>query len=184
MKERPILFSGQMVREILAGKKTETRRIVKAPKWSTVEHAGVDFGCPYGAVGSRLWVRETWHTDEPDLERARAKHEDLMPCIPVIYYRADPVNSNAGCRWRPSIFMPRWASRITMEVVDVRVEKLQDISDASAMREGCYHGIPTDGGGVSYVGEFFQLWDSINAKRGFPAASNPYVWAIRFEVER
>lgn len=154
-KERPILFSGEMVRAILAGAKTETRRIKRGGR------------SPYGQTGDRLWVRETW----ANINRKRVK--------PEIIYRAgddpsDPSNDaprefeNDGGKWRPSIFMPRWASRILLGVVYVKVERLQDITEAGAEEEG-----------VDGRKEFAALWDKINGKRG-PWRSNPLVWVITF----
>jgi hypothetical protein len=188
--ERPILFSGLMIRAILGGRKTQTRRVVKFNPWPTTEtqqdkhrvfrsafrHNDGGFGwlsgedtdakfsrylksdpgkqCPYGMAGDRLWVRETFC--DTGLNRA--------------VYRADTAVENWKYRkWRPSIFMPRWASRITLVVTDTRVERLQEISQADQAAEG-----------VECGDSFHRLWDSINRKRGFPWASNPWVWVVVF----
>jgi len=141
MTERPILFSAEMVRAILDGRKTQTRRIVKpqptgATSWLPhIEASGFypdkisakpeRLVCKYGQSGDQLWVRETW-----------AKGETAG----VARYRAtDPQcdDTTSGLRWRPSIHMPRWASRITLRITDIRVERLQDISEDDARAEGC-----------------------------------------------
>lgn len=207
MKERPILFSGPMVRAILDGSKTQTRRVVKPqPKHPRVHEfknpltselvwgypiptdsivTKIDgFTCPYGKAGDRLWVRETfsWNGDGfsiRDLEFLRSEQ-------PVnLIYRADGVLAGG---WKPSIYMPRWASRLTLEITDVRVQRLQDIDHDDAMAEGCFN----TGAGFSFdmvkLGEsdhaetaFAHLWDSINGK-AHPWNSNPWVWAIIFKV--
>lgn len=147
MKEHPILFSAPMVRAILDGTKTQTRRVVK-PQPSFFGSMGnpntpfktLDAGlhcqirCPYGQPGDRLWVREAhwWFKDE---------HDPVTGYYPPkltaddVEYRADGDDRRKV--WRPSIHMPRWASRITLEITGVRVERLQDISEADAKAEGC-----------------------------------------------
>lgn len=190
---RPILFSALMVRAILARTKTQTRRIVKPqPHWLDAEHGKLcsagwawrgpadvprlrhfseasSFAnalrgfCPYGQPGSRLWVRETWHTI--DGERA--------------FYRADYKHDPEGDRehgitWRPSIHMPRWASRITLEVTAVRVERLQDISEADARAEG----ITPLANHPSDVAAYRELWEQINGAGSWDA--NSWVWVVDF----
>ncbi len=162
VKERPILFSGEMVRAILDGRKTQTRRYIKpAPVYHVdpMTYCGWLFHqrgktsrwmwpnakveiiaeCPYGVPGDRLWVRETWAVDA-ELAQVKRENEDVMG-PPGFghgpYFRADPVHENTGLRWRSSIHMPRWASRITLEITGVRVERLQDISEADATAESC-----------------------------------------------
>lgn len=178
-KERPILFSAAMVRAILDGKKTQTRRIVKGVALEWLDDAGFDPHfvakdndlCPYGKVGDRLWVRETFcpnYFDEPDFTTA---------------YKADYTNDIADVvqepKWKPSIHMPRKLSRINLEITDIRVERLQDITDADAQAEG------VDGwSGVVIVGNdiaFAELWDKINAKRGYGWDKNPWVWVVTFK---
>ena len=162
MKERPILFSGPMVRAILARKKTQTRRVVKAHKWSDAKHAGVDFPCPYGADGDRLWVREKF----------------CMAADGHVHYAA---TDQALGPWKPSIHMPRWASRITLEITGVSVEQLQDISEGDAEAEGTTpYTAPAEM--PAYKPAFADLWDSINAKRGYGWDANCWVWVLTFNL--
>jgi hypothetical protein len=192
-RERPILFNGAMVRAILDGRKTHTRRIVKgiAIDWLkefTREYVASPENhlCPCGSPGDRLWVRETWHTDEPDLERARSMHEDLVSLSPI-YYRADQANKDPGCIWRPSIHMPRWASRITLEVVEVRVERLQEITEEGAKAEGLIRSSGGFKGSEEHpwyanpITSFWSLWDCIYAGSESWDA-NPWVWDVEFKV--
>lgn len=204
MSERPILFNGAMVRAILAGRKTQTRRVVthfsgetyatdpvRVGKWKMADGkwwayadvAGssalplVGLKCPYGSVGDRLWVRETWAMNEP---------------TSGIICRADGESHNGfPAKWRPSIFMPRWASRLTLEVAGVRVERVQDIGkDGRKAHDVLAEGITEaqiehwrkwlhiDDAPAHTFGE---LWNSINSKRGFGWYSNPFVWVIEFK---
>jgi hypothetical protein len=172
MKERPILFSGPMVRAILDGRKTQTRRAIRPPMpWRDGWGVGLgEYNCPYGQPGDRLWVRETW----------APKQWEKGAC-----YRATGDLLDTGhCQWRPSIHMPRWASRITLEVIGVRVERLQDISEADAEAEGCEPlpmcGGPEVGGYNCYQSGFELLWGSINGKLA-PWSSNPWVWVVEFQ---
>lgn len=190
-KERPILFSAEMVRAILEGRKTMTRRalkwqpldIIPCPRYqieldngdikscvvawvalttTEPEPHGKMIRCRYGQPGDRLWVRETFsYTGDGDTITNQ------------ILYRSDGEQIDRDPIWRPSIHMPRWASRITLEIVNVKVERLQDISEADAQKEG-----------MSFIGSramFAKLWDSINAKRGYSWESNPWIWAIEFK---
>lgn len=205
MKERPILFSGFMVRAILAGTKTQTRRVIKPqPQRSNKTSQYAFYGywgpdesfypvdepeflelCPYGRPGDRLWVRSGWwhYTPpgtNPDNEHAWDEvtrlvrwRTDLTRTI------ADVTPDTTGPRWRrkPSIHMPRWASRITLEITNVRVERLQEISNDDALAEGINR--PID---ARYpVDEFRALWDSINAARGFGWDTSPWVWVVEFK---
>lgn len=155
IKERPILFSAPMVRAILDGRKTVTRRPVKGLSSSFAVTAAADesplnavcwnvggpiIHCPYGKPDERLWVREAWAADaQVDAVSPR----DLSQGEPI-RYPADGAVRQTGCsmvtpgKGRPSIHMPRWASRILLEIADVRVERLQDISEEQAMAEGCF----------------------------------------------
>jgi hypothetical protein len=156
MKTRPILFSGAMVRAVLSGLKTQTRRVVK----STQDP------CPYGAPGDRLWVRETWRIGETGVE-----------------YRADETNEHKPGNWKPSIFMRPQHSRITLEITRVRTQRLQDISLGDICAElgnsSVYDFAPVQDGLVAWE----KLWDSINGKRpGCSWADNPLVWAISFQI--
>lgn len=207
MKERPILMNGAMVRATLAGAKTQTRRIIKPqPQMVTNKHIEPWQGdpaallvllaesgrkCPYGQTGDRIWVRETFGYVSPD-EHQRP----LSECS--IEYRADlpvgctdhpggwPANECAGDpqrpRWRPSIHMPRAASRILLEIVSVRVERLNDCSDADARAEGTPGGhgvIPSYNYNATPSEHFSHSWESINGAGSW--AANPWVWVIEFK---
>lgn len=197
MKERPILFSAPMVRALLAGTKTQTRRAMKPqptefvggpgvtlqdgspapliPLDDSVEPYGREIACPYGKPGDRLWVRETWHDASSSL------HSCAL-------YRADGIDLHCD-KWTPSIHMPRWASRITLEITSVRVERLQEISIEDAKAEGAWG---PDDSIVQKVADYFgtdifsanprkafqMLWESINGPDSW--AANPWVWAIEF----
>jgi hypothetical protein len=212
MKERPILFSGAMVRALLDGSKTQTQRVVKPQpevsaqgslmgEWLRKPLDGlilpklqdITIHCPYGMPGDRLYVRETWqHSNHP-----------FGPYEPDcdVFYRADYLDDPLGAdlersadgirrQWRPSIHMPRAASRITLEVAGVRVERLQGVSEADAIAEGIYL-FPGEGGGYKVErGEqeydtaredYRNLWDSLNAERGYGWDANPYVWVVEFK---
>lgn len=207
MKERPILFSAAMVRAILSGAKTQTRRIVKhsdpyepmgenvqGEPWPMVMDEYGDYYekiCPYGVHGDRLWVRETFVIGYPI--DGTGKHYSALAWTGAdeqrdgkVFYAADRFERPDEPRmpWRPSIYMPRWASRITLEVIGVRVERLQAITEDDARAEG------VDGTGpVGYIPaktsmgycryDFASLWDGINADRA-PWASNPWVWVVSF----
>lgn len=208
MKERPILFNGPMVHAVLGGRKTQTRRVVKLPPgfawenprvegfsdtfpWSF--HAEEEIGfrsvlveCPYGQSGDRLWVRETWAG-----YRSQGLHA---------VYRADGVNftpEQVNCvKWCPSIHMPRWASRTTLEVTGVRVEQLQGISEENCVAEGVErlpeapHLTGPNKFTVSYGHGNFSaptareafafLWNEL-ATPGFTWADNPWVWVVDFK---
>jgi hypothetical protein len=191
MKERPILFSGQMIRAILDGSKTMTRRVVKPQPVSGISIdpikrewvEGIPH-CPYGYPGDRLWVRETW--------RVEGKHTDgySPSCIGANRSHFGRIDYEASIAWnkdmygklRPSIHMPRWASRITLEVTGVRVERLQDITEADAEAEGVafMRDIPDADETLTAKVLFEILWDSINAKRGYGWDVNPWVWVVEF----
>jgi len=158
MTERPILFSAPMVRAILDGSKTQTRRVWKMPR-----------GCdecrrPYGQPGDRLWVRETWRS-YPDGIVYRADYRDTD--------FADAVHAP----WRASIHMPRSASRIELEVTGLRVERLQDISEADANAEGVKHSLHLPGGRFARE-NFAHLWWTIHGDESWEA--NPWVWVVSF----
>lgn len=193
MKDRPILFSGAMVRAILSGCKTQTRRVVKpqidVPRVNYGCIGGQGFGfifggqvvkCPYGELGDRLWVKET-HCD--------IAHEGYPS---VWFYRADGDEKPDWVKkWKPSIFMKRKASRITLEIVSVRVERLQEISEADAVAEGI-EPVQMPTGEVMYedyleggalvaraVSSYATLWDRINGAGAF--STNPWVWVVEFK---
>lgn len=198
-----------MVRAILEGRKTQTRRVVRSlsdneainhdaryfmrsdgvavASGAIFEHdywvgQYVQRRCPYGVPGDRLWVRETWfHDFEYDrlFYRADADADGTVPYL--VHGCAGGGVGNAHIdRWRPSIHMPRWASRLTLEIKAVRVERLQEISEEDARAEGVEKAEATDGA-LSYVLGFSDLWDSINAKRGYGWHTNPWVWVVEFE---
>lgn len=219
-----------MVRALLEGRKTQTRRVVKPqpvpstcagqPMWG---HAGLagNFGehifggcaaallpCPYGAPGDRLWVRETFVLEWPEMDRPESEDEYrrwLVPHYAATESKPELVDQNTErpIGWRSPIHMPRWASRITLEVTEVRVQRLQDISEEDAKAEGL-KGITKDGSLVKYglpdrdgfpgtdddgwewqdwdkipSRAYSRLWDSINGAGAWE--SNPWVWAITFK---
>lgn len=212
VRERPILFSGAMIRAILAGQKTQTRRIVKpsqstpkvpplmmepwlidgeqetdddgVPCWAGYHHEYPTgqkwFSCPYGKPGDVLWVRETWRRSEsgmPDGVVYRA--DNLLRWFDGTDMRVNEMSKSLprDGKWRPSIFMSKWASRITLRITDVRVQQLQEISEDDATAEG------VDRGAEPIVGAryaFGQLWNSINGKT-YPWELNPWVWALALE---
>jgi hypothetical protein len=221
VRERPIIFSAPgSVPAILAGTKTQTRRIVTPqPDWlpevrSTqltgpffwpVGSLGQQCGMPitrtpYGLPGDRLWVRETWGL----VYRAGNRAVSVIPptgqqqqeALRKALYRAtDKVPENAALRWRSPRFMPRWASRLTLEILDVRVQRLQEISEEDAQAEGV-RPLPLQEGGAGAwwtadvsaglalhsrtpQGAFAKGWDRISGKRA-SWASNPWVWALTF----
>jgi hypothetical protein len=228
MKERPILFSGEMVRAILELIKSMTRRTkglkdinIDSDMWELLactgpgqfvfKRKGTDtfrtFKCPYGQVGDRLWVKETFGIGS-----------GIEPCKPMpghkIYYRSTGAAKDGTLaqeegiakgwpvsKWRPSIFMPRWASRITLEIVSVRVERLQDITEEDAKAEGCTPArwfVPAgkpegESRNLAAVGSVWNetwealcyrnayatLWEKINGAGSWDA--NPWVWVIEFK---
>ncbi len=189
MKERPILFSGEMVRAILDDRKTQTRRVVKILRTDVHPQVGativtlpggkqawlnsqsdhpyhISKFCPYGIPGDRLWVREAW--------REMPSYDKDGKATTRIDYKADGEPSYDSWPWRPSIHMHRQDSRITLEVAGIRVERVQNISEEDAKSEG------VDTFYASYRKKFEFLWDTINAQRGFRWDANPWVWVIEF----
>lgn len=184
IKERPILFSAPMIRAILDGKKTQTRRVAKLTegghvrlgmrRWHPHDEAA-RLACPYGQPGERLWVRETWQHEDGSC----ADHKCGQPTH--IYYKATEVAPET-MYWRPSIFMQRWASRLTLEIVAVRLERLKDITHEDAVAEGCYRIEPCEAyphGNAWGRAGYAALWESINGKGSWDA--NPLVWVVEFE---
>lgn len=205
MKEKPIIYNGEMVRAILDGRKTQTRRVVKpqpeivepSPDGPACGDADNRYLCPYGQPGDRLWVRETWSIsngpgiyvceDQPHITVGGFHHH--------VFFRADSSENTAWGmygepKWKPSIHMPRTASRITLEITGIRVEQVQDISEADAKREGVITSALSEHDQErfanmrpwpeTYRPMFKLLWDSINAKRGYGWDVNPLVWVIEF----
>lgn len=179
-KARGIIFSAPMIRALLAGTKTETRRKVRLPQGDVGKNVGAR-PCRYGEPGGLLWVRETWAHDAASLEEARAKHEDFMGGMSSgPYYRATEEGAEiSGLKWRPGRHMPRWASRITLEIIDTRCEHLQEITDEGAVAEGVLsygniHPIATP------RDVYADLWEEMHGKGSWYA--NPLVWVVRFRL--
>ncbi|WP_057426270.1 hypothetical protein [Pseudomonas syringae] len=199
IKERPILFSAPMVRAIQEGRKTVTRREVKVQPRSSADIGSFGRGqpfirhpdvtkanpeCPYGRPGDRLWVREAWQADAQVNEVAPRELSHGEP----IRYPADGASRQTGCsmitpgKTRPSIHMPRWVSRLLLEITAVRVERLQDISKEQALAEGvmnCEQDIDPDGNGYEPLELFGGLWTMINGDGSWQ--SNPWVWVVEFK---
>lgn len=199
MKERPIIFSAPMVRALLDGRKQQTRRILKpqpqmvqGKRIAPWEGDGVTLmrlleqtgkRCPYGQPGDRLWVRETWQAIDGNELALRIMTEPHPSRGWIEYAATVPEGHEPPPRWRPSIHMPRWASRITLEVTGVRVERLQDISTADALAEGVnvhpdHHDKPP-GSIYSPVQAYRDLWEGINGAGSWDA--NPWVFVIEFK---
>ncbi|WP_396615482.1 hypothetical protein ACHZ97_14500 [Lysobacter soli] len=201
MRERPILFSAPMVRAILDGRKTQTRRVVKpfpdlvtddgvparfTPRDAELGRLGAVITCPHGQPGDRLWVRETWaHVPSTAYRCSTGVQQIDDPTSPgmAAVYAADWERSAPG-RWRPSIHMPRWACRLLLEVTAVRAERLQDISDDDARSEGCVGGhgsIPGYGYSATAGEHFAHVWRELYGDDSWTA--NPWVWVIDFKRE-
>lgn len=224
VKEHPILFSAPMIQALFAGRKTQTRRMMKPqpillppgycnPKgrwswdpnrdhhnlWEIDENPNLgDWAawrlsmCPYGEVGDRLWIKETFFCNSFDYPEATDHSRENL------YYRADgepdmegETIGKEGGGWKPSIFMPRWASRLTLEITGVRVEQVQSITVDDIYNEGIrpvrdgkmllHHSPATD---AAYREDWQALWDDINGKkRGASFADNPWCWVLNFRVE-
>jgi hypothetical protein len=170
MSEKPIIFSTPMVKAILEGRKTMTRRVIRPQPQSW--HGDYLTGCEREEIKQRiypgdiLWVRETWamevsYSPDPEAELIR------------YLYKAD---GSETFRWHPSIHMPRAAARIFLRVTDVRVERVQDINEKDVAAEGI-----AETGNCDELCVFADLWDSLNAKRGFGWEANPWVWVVSFE---
>ena len=188
-KEIPILFSTPMVQAILAGRKTQTRRVLKPqpdedglarfiPTGEFHDTSGAVYK-PKWQVGDKIWVRETWALNWNDFPEHPFK------------YRADYGPETVDWNWKPSLFMPREACRLFLKVTDIRVERLQDISEEDAEAEGysyeSWHRMNEEAAGVNLYSIpkdtrtwFRTLWDSINSDK-CPWESNPWVWVITFE---
>ncbi|MEG6544814.1 hypothetical protein V6C59_02865 [Acinetobacter bereziniae] len=219
MKERPILFSAPMVSAILEGRKTQTRRVINPQpegktlqsnldgKWLSKKFNGLllpkiedlPIHCPYGKIGDRLWVRETWSTVnlygeialayKADGEVTRVvENESFQDEDGLINYDdprlekysfaawADDLLEGKEGNWKPSIHMPRWVSRILLEITNVHVEQLQDISESDCLKEGVGSPILRD----CKKPKFMQLWESINGADSWTV--NPWVWVVEFKI--
>jgi hypothetical protein len=210
MKERPILFSGPMVRAILNGSKTQTRRVVKdniLVGYTEDDNFFPLDKCPYGKVGDRLWVRETWRFDEFIGSVGMISDRDETPLgLGEVRYRADEFYPEGTGNWKPSIHMPKSISRITLEITDIRVERLQYIDNKDAQAEGPESAHPHRHGSngllVEWPGDiedeideyadrhntgyndcwicsFKLLWQSINGPKSW--YENPWVWVVEFK---
>lgn len=188
MNERGMIFNAEMVRAILDGRKTQTRRIMKNQpagdypetpalirnvgtgfQWHGLYGESSIFNCPLGSIGDRIWARETFCA-VPD-------HEEPAGCSALLY--AADGNGPYG-KWTPSIHMPRWASRLTLEITGVRVERLHSISEEDAQAEGvqpaCYEITPPE---AAYRVSFGEVWRDIYGEESW--ASNLWVWVIEFK---
>ena len=216
MKERPLIFTAESVRAILEGRKTQTRRVAKpfadnvrivngVPKaYSPGCPEGWVIASPYGVPGDRLWVREGFHLCVqpahgtqgtagkpycvfPDGGQTFSWCGEYHPPLP----KYDPGAFDRLPPKKSPLFMPRWASRLTLEITDIRVQRVQEISHEDALAEGCrglnwvasspYIAGPHTDDGELPVEEYQRVWNEINAKRGHSWASNPWVWAITFK---
>ncbi|ODQ06478.1 MULTISPECIES: hypothetical protein [unclassified Shigella] len=220
MKERGIIFNAEMVRAILDGRKTQTRRIVKNVmpdngiwlKKPTKTRSGTTTHvldapkhnlCPLGKIGDRVWVRETWsvvsHEFDDDglmIDYVPDRPTKVVREMPYghgyytghVIYSADgdfTWGDDDGCIdgrscWKPSIHMPRWASRITLEIIDVRVERLKDAGDTEFKSEGYPLERELTGGSMDPFCWFRNLWDSVSPTN-FKYEDNPWVWVIEFK---
>ncbi|HFS0484132.1 TPA: hypothetical protein ACHYXU_002886 [Pseudomonas aeruginosa] len=216
-RERPILFNDQMVRAILEGRKTVTRRVMKPQPtfckdgghhWPCNAHQSMlhverelqngegcwcglaEAACPHGQPGDRLWVREAWQgpliSDEEQAAnqswwKDMTKFQDQAHCA----YRASGDNNEYvdpdgyfHCKWKPSIHMPRWASRILLEITAVRVERLHDITPNQCIAEGAWREKDKElGRGQEAIAAFADLWRST----GGDWDANPWVWVVEFK---
>lgn len=195
MTARPILFSGPMVRALLEGRKTQTRRVIKFKPWHQIEErddgkpwpwmydddnsADCWVPCPYGQPGDLLWVREKWAPQADCEASAERWNSERTGPKPLLHFAADQDADPWISKWRPSIHMPRWASRLTLRITDVRVQRLADISEADAIAEGITLP-PGPGYGPIVRSTFTVLWDSINGQGSFD--SSPWIWALTFDV--
>jgi hypothetical protein len=201
-KEKPILFNTEMVKAVLSGRKTQTRRVIKPQPPSKTSNGtpfdsfqettlpvseGYDLTaymdnplyigkCPYGQVGDRLWVRETWQSDKDKTKFIyKADYSEFFTCDNDILFG-----------WKPSIHMLRRASRINLEIVDIGIERVQDIDDEDSIKEGAL--FLNDPSSSAIWGRGFgracfrTLWESINEKRGYGWDVNPWVWVVEFKV--
>lgn len=176
MSTRPILFSGPMVRALLDGRKTQTRRVLPRGDWSQALPEDYPF-----QPGDRLWVREAMTTIAGTGLAYAADGQ------PVDMSRAPDDFPDAVRRTMPGMFMPRWASRLMLAVTDVRVQRVQEISEADAQAEGCKERFEPEHPETptwSARQSFADLWNSLNAKRGAGWDANPWVVALTFTVER
>jgi hypothetical protein len=207
MKERPILFSPTMVEAIITGRKTVTRRIINPQPLNIISQgigpaslrytaeAVLDsyrtppalIECPFGRRGDYLWVRETWAAH---LLHDGKKPSDIKPGVKIWYKADNRVHQQDQGKWRPSIFMPRWASRLTLQIININAVKLQTIRRPDIEAEGVsleafkLHKQLDDTINMDLAAQykFEQLWNALNAKRGYSWEDDPWVWRIEFAL--
>lgn len=217
MKERGIIFTDESVRAILAGTQTQTRRIMKSlcssgfifydylpndpypyyfrrrdavwDSFKTVEALAAKY-CPFGTVGDRLWVRETYAVWDGG-EYARRNGQGVTFRADCLNHKGEEDADTRRCRqdygvtWKSPVLMPRWASRLTLAITDIRVERLQSITEEDAKAEGVQpipftrSGWPID---EPHRDAFAEAWDKLNTKRGYGWTVNPWVWCISFQI--
>jgi len=216
-KEHSLIFSGPMVNAILDGRKTQTRRIVthiasigritefgrsttkgydgtfrdSKLRWHDLDHDELLVRCPYGNIGSNIWVRETWRLLDCNNQGCCIEYNTIAESEKDIVFSNEKsrkqawhyINKNG---WISPIYMPRWASRIDLRITDISVERVQDITEEDVEAEGCllaegYEELVRTFYQYPYREVFQDLWNFLNAKRGFPWESNPWVWKIEFE---
>ena len=185
MKERPILFTPEHAQKVLVGTKTQTRRIVKrnasgrvqavgSPKNWHLDDPDAVLACPYGAVGDRLWIKEAWAWPGEELFMHKGCPADAET---VEKWKQD--KNAPPVKWKPSLYMPRWACRTVVELTEVRVERVWEISERDAIAEGvqpCGH---TSFHVDEHTCSFRLLWETIHGKGSW--ALNPWVWALTFK---
>jgi hypothetical protein len=197
MKERPIIFNSEMVKAILEGSKTQTRRPMEIQPgkgeyyqdmdngcYAYISTGGMsgDYVCPFGKVGDRLWVRETAYIAPKHFDYGEGNCLDNENCERIVGYCAsmslesERCAKDYGIKKTPSIHMPRWASRITLEITVIRVERVQDITWQDCVKEGFLGDMPM----IDSKHWFEKLWNSIYSKK-YPWESNPWVWIIEFK---
>lgn len=205
-KSRPIILSAESVRAILSGTKTQARMVIKPQpilrtggdghgtwikddkgwrwwgrNWNGVHTPKCDgFYCPYGSPGERLWVREKWRAVGSAQVLRKGRLVDRPVMRDNIIYAADDELDGP---WQSPLHLPRWASRITLEITGVRVERVGDISTEDCIAEGFKSGLREYDAEVDLRQQFSAAWDALDAKRGFPWASNPWVWVIEFKKQ-
>jgi hypothetical protein len=192
---KPILFKTDMIKAILEGRKTITRRILNPqpsdygffnePLWLCGSNGvwcdgyGWQRKCPYGQIGDKLYVRETFCNADIKLDTCDKLcfKASVRGCRHANYEKSWPS-------WKPSIFMPKTVARIFLEITNIRVERVQDITEEDSIKEGVdfvsMKSVPRQAT-MSRKSDFKQLWDSINSKRGYSWESNPWVWVIEFK---
>ncbi len=203
---KPITFNDEMINAILEGRKNQTRRPFKGtteykgpynPAYMEVHKDSLGWKdvCSYGKVGDKIWVRESWGVGcrpcpfRGDYEGIEYKAEckllednDSLNLYEVNVPSGDCLSNYHSKSWKRPSSMPEWASRITLEITNIRVEKVQDITPEDAIREGYPFGLPEPKTKDEYIDWFRNVWDKIYAKKGFGWNENPYCWVIEFKV--